>query len=164
MIALLIYEPKHITREQAEQQVEHLLGGQLAHVFSSCDASLAKVPYVRELADDWMVRQDPMRKKCRFGLLYELSKSKTKSAPDDDYFSEWIAYVDQNCEGADVDTLLAMANALMGVGKRSARPNVEALAVARAIGPVDWDTTGNCEPFDVVKHLVNDWLRKKLGG
>jgi hypothetical protein len=66
---------------------------------------------VRELADDWMVSQDPMRKKCRFGLLYELSKSKTKSAPADDYFSEWIAYVDQNCEGADVDTLLAMANA-----------------------------------------------------
>jgi hypothetical protein len=46
---------------------------------------------------------------------------------------------------------------------RSARLNVEALAVARAIGPIDWDTTGNCEPFDAVKHLDNDRLRKKLG-
>lgn len=163
VIALLIDEPKHITRKQVEQQVEQLSDGQLSHVFSACGASLAKVSFIVELVDDWIVSEDSMRRSCGFGLLYELSKSKKKSAPNDDYFSKWIAYIDDRRKDADVDTLMAMAGALLGLGKRSARLNVESLAVARAIGPVDWDSSGNCDPFDVVKHLDNDRLRKKLG-
>ena len=44
-IALLIDEPKKITKEQAEEQVEGVGAGLFAHVFSSCDATLAKVTY-----------------------------------------------------------------------------------------------------------------------
>lgn len=44
VVGLLIDEPERITRAQAEEQVEELGEGQLAHVFSSCYASLAKVP------------------------------------------------------------------------------------------------------------------------
>lgn len=163
VIALLIDEPKRITREQAERQVEELQGGQLAHVFSSCDASLARVPFVVELAEDWMRSDDPVRQRCGYGLLYELSKSKKRSAPDEDWFSAWIAHIDAQRGGAGVDELMAMASALMGVGKRTARLHGEALRVARAIGPIDWDETGSCEPFDVVKHLDNDRLRSRLG-
>lgn len=163
VVSLLVDEPKRITRAQAEKQVGQLQGGMLVHVFSSCDASLAKVGFVQELADDWMVHPDKVRQHCGYGLLYEMSKSKKKSAPDDDYFSAWIAHIDAQRVGAEPDTLLAMGTALMGVGKRSARLNQEALKVARAIGPIDWDTTGNCEPFEVVKHLDNPRLRAKLG-
>ena len=42
IIALIIDDPKTMTMEQAEMQVEQLQGGYLAHVFSSCDATLAK--------------------------------------------------------------------------------------------------------------------------
>ena len=163
VISLLIDEPKLITRDQAEEQVEQLDGGQLEHVFSSCDASLAKVGYVRELAEDWMVSDDPVRERCGYGLLYELSKSRKKSAPDEDWFSRWVAHIDTGRTRADTDTLLAMGSALMGMGKRSARLNGEALEVARAIGPIDWDPTGACEPFDPVKHLDNERLRERLG-
>jgi len=163
VMALLIDEPKKMERAQAERQVTELEGGQLAHVFSSCDAALAKVGYVRELADDWMGSDDPMRQRCGYGLLAELSKSKKKSAPGEDDFSSWIARIDAQCGEVDVDVLMAMAGALMGIGKRSARLHGEALAVARAIGPVDWDPTGKCEPFDAVKHLDNERLRTKLG-
>ena len=163
VVALLVDEPKRITREQAEQQVEQLQGGMLAHVFSSCDASLAKVPYVQELADDWMVSEDLTRQRCGYGLLYEMSKSKKKSAPGDDYFAGWLDHIDDKRSTADVDTLMAMANALIGVGKRTAELHAQALPIARAIGPIDWDETGNCEPFDVVKHLDNPRLREKLG-
>ncbi len=163
VIALLIDEPKRITRDQAERQVEQLQGGQLEHVFSSCDASLAKVPYVRELAEDWMVSDDPVRERCGYGLLYELSKSRRKSAPDEDWFARWVAHIDRRWDGVDAVTLLAMGSALMGVGKRSARLNGEALRMARDIGPIDWDPTGACEPFDVVKHIDNERLRAKLG-
>ena len=41
VISLLIDDPKTLTVEQAETQVEQLQGGYLAHVFSSCDATAA---------------------------------------------------------------------------------------------------------------------------
>jgi len=163
VMALLIDDPKQITRAQAEAQVEQLDGGQLAHVFSSCDAALAKVPFVRDLTVEWIRSDDPMRRRCGYGLLYELSKSKKKSAPDDDWFSVWIAHIDQTRGEADVDEQMAMGGALLGIGKRSPRLNRAALAVAQAMGPIDWDPTGACPPFEIVKHLDNPRLREKLG-
>jgi 3-methyladenine DNA glycosylase AlkD len=163
VMSLLIDDPKKISRDQAETQVEQLFGGQLAHVFSSCDAALAKVPYARTLAEDWMVSADPVRRSCGYALLYELSKLKTAAAPDDAYFAAWIQQIDATRHDADVDVLMGMATALMGIGKRSAALNRKALPVAQAIGPIDWDQTGACEPFDVVKHIDNPRLRTLLG-
>ena len=48
---------------------------------------------------------------------------------------------------------MAMASALMGMGKRNARLNAAALKVARQIGPIEFDPTGKCAPFDVAKNL-----------
>lgn len=163
VMALLIDEPKRITRAQAEAQVEQLEGGLLSHVFSSCDAALAKTGFVAELAEDWIHSDDPMRRRCGYGLVYELSKSKKKSAPDEAWFQGWIDHIDARHASADADEQLAMGSALMGVGKRTAALNQAALPVARALSPIDWDPTGSCDPFDVVKHLDNDRLRAKLG-
>lgn len=163
VVALLVDEPERITRAQAEEQVEQLGEGQLAHVFSSCDASLARVPFVHDLADDWVKSEDPVRRGCGYGLIYELSKSKKKGAPSDEDFEAWLARIDATWGDADIDELMAMGTALMGVGKRSARLWPEAVRLAREISPIDWDPTGACEPFDVVKHLDNDRLRAKLG-
>lgn len=163
VLGLLIDEPRHIRREQAEEQVEHLQEGQLAHVFSSCDASLARVPYVQELAEDWVRSEDPMRQRCGYGLIYELSKARKKSAPSDADFEAWIKRISTEWEQAEIDVRMAMSTALMGMGKRSARLYPQALRLAREIGPIDWDATGSCEPFDVVKHLDKASLRQKLG-
>ena len=62
VIALLVDDPARITREQAEQQVEELAGGMLAYVFASCDATLAKTPFVAELADQWAFALAHMRR------------------------------------------------------------------------------------------------------
>jgi hypothetical protein len=53
VIGLLIDEPNKITVEQAEKQVEGLGAGMLTHVFSSCDATLAKSPIAYYLAVGW---------------------------------------------------------------------------------------------------------------
>ena len=58
---------------------------------------------------------------------------------------------------------MSMAGALMGIGKRSKKLNRAALRVAKKIGPIDFDPRGQCDPFDVVKHLTSDSLKKKLG-
>lgn len=163
VIALLVDDPKAITKAQAETQVEQLNGGMLAHVFSSCDATLAKAPFVKELAGEWMKSADPVRRRCGYGLLYEISKSKTKSAPDEVWFLGWIAQIDATWKQEDTRVLMAMGGALMGVGKRTKALNAAALKVARAIGPIDFDDTGKCEPMDFAKHLVTDALTRKLG-
>jgi 3-methyladenine DNA glycosylase AlkD len=164
VLALLIDDPAQITRDQAEKQVEQLSGGMLAHVFASCDATLAKTPFVVELADQWVKSKDPVRRDCGYGLLYEASKFTGRKAPSEDFF---LAHVDRIAKKIDKESpgvRLSMGAALMGIGKRSAALNKAALKVARKTGPIEFTSaSGECEPFDVVKHLTSDRLKEKLG-
>lgn len=164
IIALLIDDPKQISRTQAEIQVEQLNQGYLAHVFSSCDASLAKTPFVVELASDWIKNKDPIRRRCGYGLMYEISKTKKKSAPDDEFFLTWIKHINDSFFTENHEVKVSMGGALMGIGKRNAKLNKAALDVARNIGPIEIKSgKTKCEPFDVTKHLTSDSLKKKLG-
>jgi hypothetical protein len=87
VIALLIDDPTSMTREQAEKQVQELGAGALSYVFASCDATLAKTPFVVELADEWTRSSDAMRRSCGYGLLYEISKFTGRKSPDEGFFS-----------------------------------------------------------------------------
>lgn len=164
VIALLIDDPKQITRQQAEQQVDELQAGQLAHVFASCDATLAKTPFVVELADDWIKSTDTVRRICGYGLLYEISKFTGTKAPEESYFLDHVEHISETIDEEGSGVRLAMGNALMGIGKCSSRLNAAALAVAEVVGPIEFESaSGKCEPFDVAKHLTTDRLREKLG-
>lgn len=164
VIALLIDDPAKITREQAETQVEELAGGMLAHVFASCDATLAKTPFMVELADQWVTSDDPVRRECGYGLLYEASKLSGKKAPSEAFFLGHIERIADAIDSESEKVRLAMGAALMGIGKRSAVLNQAALKVAREVGPIEFTSpSGACEPFDVVKHLTTDRLKEKLG-
>ncbi len=164
IIALLIDDPKQITREQVELQVENMNHGYLAHVFSSCDATLAKTPFVVELLTDWINSNNSMRKGCGYGLLYEVSKSKKKDAPDDAFFLKRINQIHNAFDGEKNIIQLAMGGALVGIGKRNYILNAAALKVAKRMGPIPVESgISKCEPFDVVKHLTSDYLKKKLG-
>ncbi|MEM9529505.1 MAG: DNA alkylation repair protein [Pseudomonadota bacterium] len=162
VIALLIDEPKRMTREQIEAQVEDLSGGYLAHVFSSCGATLAKTSFGRDVAEEWMTSKDPVRRRCAYGLQYEYSKSKAKSAPDDRYFLTVVDRIDKEFADQDIDVQMAMGAAIMGIGMRSKPLHGPALKVARKICPIDFDPTGKCDPFDAVKHLTSDRVKEKL--
>lgn len=164
VIALLIDDPARITREQAEEQVEELAGGMLAHVFASCDATLAKTPFAVELADQWVRSEDPVRRDCGYGLLYEASKLAGRKAPAEAFFLAHVERIADRIGSEPENVRLAMGAALMGIGKRSAVLNEAALKVARAVGPIEFSSaSGDCEPFDVAKHLTTDRLREKLG-
>ena len=164
VLALLVDDPARITREQAEEQVEQLAGGMLAHVFASCDATLAKTPFAVELADQWVRSDDPVRRDCGYGLLYEASKLTGKKAPTEAFFLAHVERISKKIATEPENVRLAMGAALMGIGKRSAALNAAALKVARTVGPIEFsNASGDCEPFDVVKHLTSDRLREKLG-
>lgn len=163
IISLLIDDPHTMTREQAETQVEQLGGGMMTHVFSSCDATLARVPYVVELADDWIRSDDPVRRCCGYGLLYEISKFKGKKAPAEEWFLDHIERIGERMDAGSSALRLAMGNALMGIGKRSVELNAPALRLAEAVGPIEFESaSGDCEPFDVAKHLRAAGLQERL--
>ena len=163
VIALLVDDPALITRDEAETQVEQLGGGMMAHVFASCDATLAKTPFVVELADQWVRSDDPVRRDCGYGLLYEASKFSGRKAPSEAFFLAHVTRIADTIGTESEKVRLSMGAALMGIGKRSAVLNRAALTVARRVGPIEFTSpSGKCEPFDVVKHLTTDRLKEKL--
>lgn len=164
-IALLIDDPKKITKEQAERQVEELNAGLLVHVYSSCDATLSKSPLAFELANEWLQTSDDIRRRCGYGLLYELSKNKRNKALSDDYFLACLESINDNIFNMKESPTMrcAMGGALMGIGKRNKILNQRAIEIARAVGPIDFNEEGgSCEPLDVLKHLTSDTLKKKF--
>jgi 3-methyladenine DNA glycosylase AlkD len=162
LVALMIDDPAQITREQAERQVEQLSGGLLAHVFASCDATLAKTPFVLDLVEAWSASADPVRRACAYGLLYEASKFSVRKAPAEAFLLAHVATIRSRIGGEPEQVRLAMATALMGVGKRSAALNAAALKVARGAGPIEFSSaSGSCEPFDAAKHLESARLKAK---
>ncbi|MEP4173111.1 MAG: DNA alkylation repair protein [Luteolibacter sp.] len=164
VLGLLIDDPKELTREQVERQVEGVGAGMLAHVFSSCDATLAKAPFVFGLACEWVESQDVIRKQCGYGLIYELSKKGRKKELSDEFFLGCIKRIRERFWDEDIAVRLGMGCALMGIGKRNVKLNQAALELAIELGPIDFNEgKKGCEPFDVVKHLTSDYLRGKLG-
>ena len=162
VIGLLIDDPKQITREQAESQVEDLAEGMLEHVFSSCDATLAKAPFAFDLADEWIDSSDQTRRRCGYGLLYELSKKNPKGM-DDDYLLGRIAHIRAEIDGEVTQVRTAMGGALLGIGKRNKVLNQAVIDAAEQIGPISYGDDNNCEPLNLVKHMTSDYLKKKLG-
>ncbi len=163
VMGLLIDDPKKITRAQAEAQVEDVHMGMLAHVFATCDAALAKTPFVVDLAVEWIATGDAIRRECGYGLLYELSKRKSK-ALEDSFFLPYIAQIEREIHDEENWVRSAMSGALMGIGKRNRALNKVALKAAKAIGPIDVDygEDNNCQPIDIIKHLTSDYLKVKF--
>lgn len=163
IISLLIDDPKLMTIEQAESQVDQLYQEHLAHVFSSCDAALAKTSFVIPLLMDWISSNNTIRKRCGYGLLYEVSKSTKKSAPDNAFFLDKIEHILNSYKDEKNVIKAAMGGALMGMGKRNIELNSAALKVAKKMGPITIDSgVTKCEPFDVAKHLTSDYIKNKL--
>ena len=163
VIGVLIDEPKKMTREQAESQVEHLRHGMLAHVYCSCGAPLSKVSFASSLAVEWRDSEDPMRRRCAYLLLYELGKKKSK-ALDDAYFEAFLKRIESDIRDEENWVRDAMNASLLTVGRRNGHLHGRALATARAISPVevDYGDTG-CQVPDVEKHLTSESLLTKLG-
>ena len=165
-ISLLIDDPKQITKEQVEKQVEELDIGLLTHVFSSCDATLAKSPLAFDLANEWIATDHDIRRRSGYGLLYELSKNKRNKALTDEFFLNCIDDINDKIFNKKESPTMrcAMGGALMGIGKRNKILNKRAIEVATKVGPIDFNEDGGkCEPFNILKHLKSDYLRKKFG-
>lgn len=164
IVGLLIDDPKQLTREQIEEQVDGAGPGMLSHVLSSCDAVLPKSPIAFEIARDWMASKDDVRRSCGYGLVYELSKNHRDKRLTDEFFLGCIGTISKTIADEENSVRVAMGGALIGMGKRNKKLNAAAGKVAKAIGPIHFsDGDKKCEPLDVLKHLTSDYIRTKLG-
>jgi 3-methyladenine DNA glycosylase AlkD len=164
VIGLLIDDPKQLTRDQVEKQVDDAGAGMLGHVLSSCDATLAKSPLAFEIARDWMASKDPVRRSCGYGLVYELAKDQKDKRLTDEFFLVCVEKVAKTIATEENGVRVGMGGALISIGKRNKTLNAAAVKAAKAIGPIDFsDGDRKCEPMDVLKHLTSDYLRSKLG-
>ena len=164
IIGLLIDDPKQLTRDQVERQVDGAGPGMLGHVLSSCDATLPKSPIAFEIAKVWMASQDRVRRSCGYGLVYELAKDKKDKRLTDAFFLGCIEKIGKTIAEEENGVRVGMGGALMSIGKRNKKLNAAAIKVAKAIGPVQFSNGDKkCEPMDVLKHLTSDYLRSKLG-
>lgn len=165
VIGLLIDEPKKLTREQVESQVEGVGMGLLTHVFSSCDATLPKAPFALELALEWLDSGHNLRRRSGFGVIYELSKKPRMKALTDELLLGVLDRIDREIDDEKGQICASMGGALMGIGKRNKVLNQRAIEIATRVGPIDFsdDDNSNCEPMDVLKHLTSDYIKQKLG-
>jgi 3-methyladenine DNA glycosylase AlkD len=164
VIGLLIDDPKQLTRDQVEQQVDGAGPGMLSHVLSSCDATLPKSPIAFEIAQAWMASKDPVRRSCGYGLVYELAKDKKDKRLTDEFFLGCLEKIGNTISREENSVRVGMGGALIGIGKRNKKLNAAAIKVATAIGPIHFsDGDKQCEPMNVLKHLTSDYLRTKLG-
>ncbi|HEY5927720.1 MAG TPA: DNA alkylation repair protein [Kofleriaceae bacterium] len=164
IVGLLIDDPQVLTREQIEGQANGAGAGLLSHVLSSCDAVLPKSPIAFEVAKDWIASKDDVRRRCGYGLVYELSKNNRDKRLTDEFFIGCIAKISKTIAKEENWVRVAMGAALMGIGKRNKKLNAAAIKAAKAIGPIHFsDGDKKCEPWDVLKHLTSDYLRNKLG-
>lgn len=164
IIGLLIDDPKELTREQVEQQVDGAGPGMLGHVLSSCGATLPRSPIAFEIAKGWMASKDPLRRSCGYGLVYELAKDKKDKRLTDEFFLGCLEKIGRTIANEENGVRVGMGGALISIGKRNKKLNAAAIRVAKAIGPIHFsDGDKTCEPMNVLKHLTSDNLRTKLG-
>ncbi|MBD3401548.1 hypothetical protein GF420_01530 [candidate division GN15 bacterium] len=158
-LAILIDEPKLVTRAQVDEQVVDLDFWMLSHAYVS--NLLSKVPFARELADEWRDERDDVKRRCSWMLIYALA-SKDKKLTDS-YFAPLVEQIRSELAGEENFVRDAMNNALMAIGMRSAALHTQALAAAKEIGTVEVDYGDNsCNAVDVVKHLSGDRVKQKF--
>ena len=158
IVSLLIDEPARMTRAQVEKQVDGM-SWMLAHVFCSCDATLTRTPFMRELAVAWADSKDDTRRQCGYLLIAELAKDKKDPALDDAFFEPYVERIAKTIRKEENLVRDAMNMVIFAAGGRSAKLNKKAIAAAKAYWPIQVSYGGEaCEPLDVLKHLTKRGL------
>ncbi|MEM6723577.1 MAG: DNA alkylation repair protein [Bacteroidota bacterium] len=159
-MACLVEEPKKVTREQVEAQIPQMKGWMATHVYVS--NVMPKVACQQELAVEYIESTDDQQRRCGWLMLSNIAKNDKKL--DDAFFKPYIAKAKAELQGEENFVKDAMNGALLYIGQRSAILHKKCLSAAEAIGAVEVDYGDNsCVAVDVVKHLSNPRILKKVG-
>lgn len=158
-LATMVDEPGKVTREQVEEQVKSLQFWMLAH--SYCSNLMPKVVFQKELAEEWILEKDDIRRRVAYLLIYNIARDDKKL--EDEWFEPLIDRIKENLQSEENFVKDAMNNALIMIGSRSKNLHDRALSAATFIGKVDVDYGDNsCVAMDALTHLNSDRIKTKL--
>ena len=150
VIAVLIEDPKQVTRAQIEAQVADLEFWMFSHVYAT--TLLAKVKFQRELIAEWHKDDNHVKRRLAYNMLYNLLKS--DKTLDDDYYVPFLDIIERDLQSEENMVRDAMNNALGFIGKYRPGLRGRVLTAAQNIGPVEVDYGDNsCKPLDVAALL-----------
>ncbi|MEO1434433.1 MAG: DNA alkylation repair protein [Bacteroidota bacterium] len=159
-MACLIEEPKKVTRDQVEAQIPQLKGWMATHIYVS--NVMPKVACQDELCVEYIESKDDQLRRCGWLMLCNIAKNDKKR--EDEFFKPYIEKARQELQGEENFVKDGMNSALFFIGQRSAILHKKCLSAAKEIGVVMVDYGDNsCAATDVVKHLSNPRILKKVG-
>ena len=134
IIGLLIDDPKQLTRDQVEKQVDGAGPGMLSHVLSSCDATLPKSPIAFEMRRaGWRAKTRPPQ--CGYGLRIRAGQSQETKRLHRRVLSR-LRRRRQNDAKEENRVRVGMGGALMSIGQAQQEAQRRSIKVAKAIGPI----------------------------
>ena len=132
-LACMVDEARQVTEAQLERQVKELDHWVLSRAW--CRELVARTPHMEVYGTAWLDEQDPVRRRCGWLLLGEMAKA-GKDTRDDGWYKEHIATIRERIGDEEGLVRDAMNEALLHIGERSKGLLRDALAAAKAIGPV----------------------------
>lgn len=157
-IAVLIEEPKKVDKAQIEVMVNDVSMWMMSHTW--VQNLFSKVVFAKDLAEEWRLSKNDVKRRCGYAFLYYLVKD--KKVPDA-YFLPILSEIETKIQQEENFVKDAMNNVLFAAGQRSKLLNVRCLEIVSAIGKITVDYGDNsCEAVDVIKHLTSERLQQKL--
>jgi len=159
ILATIIDDPKKVTQNQVRKQVKHVSFWMLSHAY--CSTLLAKLPFMKELAEEWIESENHIERRCGYALLYHIAKD-NKDLPDS-YFENYISVIVSTIQSEENFVKDAMNNAMLMIGQRSKNLNDQCIRGVQKYGKLDIDYGDNsCQPADVIGNLTSDRIQNKI--
>ena len=157
-LAILIDDPKKVDSTQIESMVNDVGMWMMSHTW--VQNLFSKVPFAKDLATDWRLSKNDVKRRCGFAFLYYLAKDKKVG---DAYFLPILSEIESRIQQEENFVKEAMNNVLFSVGQRSKLLNRRCIEIATTIGQITVDYGDNsCEAVDVIKHLTSERIQVKL--
>jgi len=149
ILATMIADPAKMT----EKILDGWIGAVRYYVLADAVASLAiRAKFARGLAERWV--REPAEFVAQAGWSMVARLALHDQRVPEAYFEKFLPRIQRTIHKAENRARYAMNNALIAIGSRSDELEREALAVAKAIGPVEVDhgETG-CKTPDAVPYI-----------
>ncbi len=156
ILAAIIDDPAQMTKDQLESWVVDI------GAWDVCDQlcmTMDKLPFARELVEEWSLREEEFVKRAAYALIACLAWH-AKQATDE----EFIHYLDVIKAGSTDDRNFvrkAVNWALRNIGKRNIALNKEALKAAREIQKMD-SKAARWIAADAIRELESDKIQARF--
>ncbi len=151
LLATMIEEPKKVTLEQINGQMEEVYSVDLADKYTT--NVIAKTSFVQQKIDEWLTSDNEMKKRSAYNLI--CAQVKNDQRQPDSYFAQYLPTIQHDLQRERNWVKEMMNYAVIAIGSRSQELRAQAIAVAQAIGPVEVDYGDtSCKTTDALQKLT----------